>query len=30
MRLVDIFRTCTACAMLDHLLWHPDKPFLQS
>jgi Mn-dependent DtxR family transcriptional regulator len=30
MRLVDVFSTRTACAMLDCLLSHPDKPFLQS
>jgi len=30
MRLVDIFSTRTACALLDYLLSHPDKTFLQS
>jgi DNA-binding MarR family transcriptional regulator len=30
MRLVDVFSTRTACAMLDYLLSHPDKPLLQS
>jgi len=30
MRLVDVFSTRTACALLDYLLSHPDKTFLQS
>jgi len=30
MRLVDIFSTRTACAMLDYLLSHSDEPILQS
>lgn len=30
MRLVDVFSTRTACALLDYLLSYPDKPFLQS
>jgi len=30
MRLVDVFSTRTACAVLDYLLSHSDEPFLQS
>ena len=30
MRLVDVFSTRTACAMLDYLLSHPEKTLLQS